>query len=134
MSVSEPESGIHSLWRLKTNTYRTACGTSEQLASGTLNGRFREGSPGRTVKKSAITGAVLGPNWLRTESGCPLIAVKQLACSSQLRLMPEGKVFGIAVEKAVYTNVLTTVIPEFSTIAIPVAIFVMLFFIRRRRA
>ena len=48
--------------------------------------------------------------------------------------MPEGKVFGIAVEKAVYTNVLTTVIPEFSTIAIPVAIFVMLFFIRRRRA
>ena len=66
MSVSEPESGIHSLWRLKTNTYRTACGTSEQLASGTLNGRFREGSPGRTVKKSAITGAVLGPKCFRT--------------------------------------------------------------------
>jgi len=39
------------------------------------------------------------------------------------------------VEEAVYTNVLTTVIPEFSTIAIPAAaIFVLLFFIRRRRA
>ncbi|MCW7080883.1 MAG: hypothetical protein OCU16_07290 [Candidatus Methanospirare jalkutatii] len=37
------------------------------------------------------------------------------------------------VEETVYTNVLTTVIPEFSTIAIPAAaIFVMLFFIRRR--
>jgi len=47
----------------------------------------------------------------------------------------EGKVFGITVEETVYTNVLTTVIPEFSTIAIPAAaIFVMLFFIRRRRA
>ena len=45
----------------------------------------------------------------------------------------EGKVFGITVEKTVYTNVLTTVIPEFSTIAIPAAaIFVLLFFIRRR--
>ena len=39
------------------------------------------------------------------------------------------------VEETVYTNVLTTVIPEFSTIAIPAAaIFVLLFFIRRRRA
>ena len=47
----------------------------------------------------------------------------------------EGKVFGITVEETVYTNVMTTVIPEFSTIAIPAAaIFVMLFFIRRRRA
>jgi len=47
----------------------------------------------------------------------------------------EGKVFGITVEETVYTNVLTTVIPEFSTIAIPAAaIFIMLFFIRRRRA
>ena len=46
-----------------------------------------------------------------------------------------GKAFGITVEKTVYTNVLTTVIPEFSTIAIPAAaIFIMLFFIRRRRA
>jgi len=49
--------------------------------------------------------------------------------------MPEGKVFGMTVEKTVYTNVLTTVIHEFSTIAIPAAaIFVLLFFIRRRRA
>ena len=46
----------------------------------------------------------------------------------------EGKVFGITVEETIYTNVLTTVIPEFSTIAIPAAIFVLLFFIRRRRA
>ena len=46
-----------------------------------------------------------------------------------------GKAFGITVEKTVYTNVLTTVIPEFSTIAIPAAaIFVLLFFIRRKRA
>ena len=45
----------------------------------------------------------------------------------------EGKAFGITVEDTVYTNVLTTVIPEFTTIAIPAAaIFVMLFFIRRR--
>ena len=34
----------------------------------------------------------------------------------------EGKVFGITVEEKVYTNVLTTVIPEFSTIAIPALI------------
>ena len=33
----------------------------------------------------------------------------------------EGKAFGITVEKTVYTDVLTTVIPEFSTIAIPAA-------------
>ena len=34
----------------------------------------------------------------------------------------EGKVLGITVEEKVYTNVLTTVIPEFSTIAIPALI------------
>ena len=46
----------------------------------------------------------------------------------------EGTLNGITVEETVYTNVLTTVIPEFSTIAIPAAIFVMLFFIRRRKS
>ena len=47
----------------------------------------------------------------------------------------EGKFFGITVEETVYINVLTTVIPEFQTIAIPAAaIFGLLFFIRRRRA
>jgi len=47
----------------------------------------------------------------------------------------EGKFLGITVEETVYTNVLTTVISEFSTIAIPAAaIFVLLFIIRRKRA
>ena len=47
----------------------------------------------------------------------------------------EGKAFGITVEDTVYTNVLTTVIPEFTTIAIPVAaIFVLFFVLRRKRA
>jgi len=47
----------------------------------------------------------------------------------------EGKVFGVTMEETVYTNVLTTVIPEFSTIAIPAAaIFVLLFVLRRKRA
>ena len=47
----------------------------------------------------------------------------------------EGKAFGITVEDTVYTNVLTTVIPEFTTIAIPAAaIFVLLFVLRRKRA
>jgi len=47
----------------------------------------------------------------------------------------EGIVFGVAIEKTVYTNVLTTVIPEFTTIAIPAAaIFVLLFVLRRKRA
>ena len=47
----------------------------------------------------------------------------------------EGILFGITVEETVYTNVLTTVIPEFSTIAIPAAaIFVLFFVFRRKRA
>ena len=47
----------------------------------------------------------------------------------------EGKAFGITVEDTVYTNVLTTVIPEFTTIAIPAAaIFVLFFVLRRKRA
>jgi len=47
----------------------------------------------------------------------------------------EGILFGVTVEDTVYTNVLTTVIPEFTTIAIPaVAIFVLLFVLRRKRA
>ena len=47
----------------------------------------------------------------------------------------EGKVFGVTVEDTVYTNVLTTVIPEFTTIAIPAAaIFVLFFVLRRKRA
>ena len=119
---------------------------SEQLASGSLNGRFRGGSPGRTVKKSVITGAVLGPNWLRTESDCPLIVSKTVCMFITVApdaspgdyyhdVRAEGKAFGITVEDTVYTNVLTTVIPEFSMIAIPAAaIFILLFFIRRRRA
>ncbi len=42
--------------------------------------------------------------------------------------------FGITVEETVYTNVLTTVIPEFSTIAIPVvAILGLVFLFNRRR-
>ena len=46
----------------------------------------------------------------------------------------EGKAFGITVEETVYTNVLTTVIPEFSTIAIPVvAILVLVFLFNRRK-
>ena len=46
-----------------------------------------------------------------------------------------GQFLGVEIEKTVYTNVLTSVIPEFSTIAIPAAaIFILLFFIRRRRA
>ena len=47
----------------------------------------------------------------------------------------EGILFGVTVEDTVYTNVLTTVIPEFTTIAIPAAaIFVLLFVLRRKRA
>ena len=47
----------------------------------------------------------------------------------------EGKFLGVPVEDTVYTNVLTTVIPEFTTIAIPAAaIFVLLFVLRRKRA
>jgi len=47
----------------------------------------------------------------------------------------EGKFLGVTIEETVYTNVLTTVIPEFSTIAIPAAaIFVLLFVLRRKRA
>jgi len=46
----------------------------------------------------------------------------------------EGKVLGVTVEDTVYTNVLTTVIPEFSTIAIPVvAILVLMFLFNRRK-
>jgi len=46
----------------------------------------------------------------------------------------EGKVSGITIEETVYTNVLTTVIPEFSTIAIPVvAILVLMFLFNRRK-
>jgi len=41
--------------------------------------------------------------------------------------------FGIAVEKTVYTNVLTTVIPEFSTIAIPVVAILGLVFLFNRK-
>ena len=47
----------------------------------------------------------------------------------------EGKFLGETIEETVYTNVLTTVIPEFSTIAIPAAaIFVLFFVLRRKRA
>jgi len=47
----------------------------------------------------------------------------------------EGKFLGVPVEDTVYTNVLTKVIPEFTTIAIPAAaIFVLLFVLRRKRA
>jgi len=45
----------------------------------------------------------------------------------------EGKVFGVTIEKTVYTNVLTTVIPEFSTIAIPVVAILALVFLFNRR-
>jgi len=45
----------------------------------------------------------------------------------------EGKAFGITVEETVYTNVLTTVIPEFSTIAIPVVAILALMFLFNRR-
>ena len=74
------------------HSYRTACGraSNSHQELGTVD-LGSGGSPGRTVKKNAITGAVLGPKCFRTEfrteSGCPFIAVKQFACSSQLRLM-----------------------------------------------
>jgi len=45
----------------------------------------------------------------------------------------EGKVLGVTVEDTVYTNVLTTVIPEFSTIAIPVVVILVLVFLFNRR-
>lgn len=45
----------------------------------------------------------------------------------------EGKIFGITVEETTYTNVVTTVVPEFNTIAIPVlAIFGIMLLMRRR--
>ena len=45
----------------------------------------------------------------------------------------EGKVFGITVEETIYTDVLTTVIPEFPTIAVPVLIAFGIVFLMRRR-
>ncbi|HDM37046.1 MAG TPA: PEF-CTERM sorting domain-containing protein [Candidatus Syntrophoarchaeum butanivorans] len=45
----------------------------------------------------------------------------------------EGKVFGITVEETIYTNVLTKVTPEFSTIAIPVVAILGLVFLFNRR-
>ena len=45
----------------------------------------------------------------------------------------EGKVFGITVEETIYTDVLTTVIPEFTTIAVPVLIALGIVFLMRRR-
>jgi len=44
----------------------------------------------------------------------------------------EGNVSGITIEETVYTNVLTTVIPEFSTIAIPVVVILVLVFLFNR--
>jgi len=68
MSVSEPESSIHSLFsEVEDEHLQERVRESEQLASGSLNGRFRVWRlPGRTVKKNAITGAVLGPKCFRT--------------------------------------------------------------------
>ena len=45
----------------------------------------------------------------------------------------EGKVFGITVEETVYTNILTTVIPEFKTIGIPVVAILGLVLLFNRR-
>ena len=45
----------------------------------------------------------------------------------------EGKFLGETIEETVYTNVLTTVIPEFSTIAIPVVVILALVFLFNRR-
>lgn len=44
-----------------------------------------------------------------------------------------GEFLGVEIESSVYTNILTTVIPEFTTIAIPVAAILGLIFLFNRR-